>query len=42
MAKETKAGIDYKTINAVLSQCDLISTEGVFSDEVREVIKREA
>jgi hypothetical protein len=42
MAKTEPKGIDYKQINAVLSQCDMVSSDGIFSEEVQEIIKREA
>ncbi len=42
MAKLEVKGIDYKQINAVLSKCDLVPSDGIFGDDVHEVIKREA
>jgi hypothetical protein len=42
MSKVEVKGIDYKQLNAVLSKCDLVPSDGIFSDDVHDVIKREA
>ena len=34
--------INYQQINDVLNVCDQISSHGIFSDNVREIIKSEA